>query len=170
MSTSFPICVSQIIQAIDAPYPKLQQKITHNTSWKFNGKYKLSRLSPLFVYQNVICVLQYHSFPPWCISQAVWQYYLSDRSNGATLQRDRIMPISSTYFILCRPCYVICRIMSHCTTLQGSQLMQPLHRPGQVLWVTTEWGSQISRQTAHEGGKVVSLTYPLGNIPGTHFC
>ena len=36
------------------------------------------------------------------------------------------------------------------------------------------WGSQISRQSAHKGGKVVSPTHrpPLspGNIPGTHFC
>jgi hypothetical protein len=34
------------------------------------------------------------------------------------------------------------------------------------------WGSQISRQSAHEGGKVVSPTnrpsLPPGNIPGTH--
>jgi hypothetical protein len=34
-------------------------------------------------------------------------------------------------------------------------------------------GSQISRQSAHEGGKVLSSTHrpPLhpGNIPGTHF-
>jgi len=32
----------------------------------------------------------------------------------------------------------------------------------------------FSRQSAHEGGKVVSPTYrptlPPGNIPGTHFC
>jgi hypothetical protein len=36
------------------------------------------------------------------------------------------------------------------------------------------WGSQISWQSAHEVGKVVSLTHrlplPPGNIPGTHFC
>jgi hypothetical protein len=35
-------------------------------------------------------------------------------------------------------------------------------------------GSQISRQSAHEGGKVVSPTHwlplPPLNIPGTHFC
>ena len=35
-------------------------------------------------------------------------------------------------------------------------------------------GSQISRQSVHEGGKAVSSTYrpplPSGNIPGTHFC
>jgi len=36
------------------------------------------------------------------------------------------------------------------------------------------WGSQISRQSAHEGGKVVSPKHrpplPPGNNPGTHFC
>ena len=34
--------------------------------------------------------------------------------------------------------------------------------------------SQVSRQSAHEGGKVVSPTHPPplppGYIPGTHFC
>jgi len=38
-------------------------------------------------------------------------------------------------------------------------------------WVS---GSQISRQWAHEDGKVVSPTHrpplPPGNIPSTHFC
>jgi hypothetical protein len=36
------------------------------------------------------------------------------------------------------------------------------------------WGSQISRQSAHEGGKVANPTHrpplPPGNITGTHFC
>jgi hypothetical protein len=40
--------------------------------------------------------------------------------------------------------------------------------------VPGSWGYQISRQLAHEGGKVISPTHrpPLapGNIPGTHFC
>jgi len=41
--------------------------------------------------------------------------------------------------------------------------------PIQAQRVPEVWGSQISRQAAHEGGKFISPT-PLGNIPRTHFC
>ena len=54
------------------------------------------------------------------------------------------------------------------------KVKQSLYRPGQTLMVSGGGGSQISRQSAEEGGKFVSPTHrpplPTGRIPGNHFC
>jgi hypothetical protein len=58
-------------------------------------------------------------------------------------------------------------------TVKKIKIKLARYRPGGTLGVPGGWGSRISRQSTHEGGKVVSPTHrpslPPGKIPGTHF-
>ena len=59
------------------------------------------------------------------------------------------------------------------STKSKTKVKQSHYWSGQALRIPGVWGSQISRQPAHEGDKVVSPTHrpplPPGNIRGTHF-
>jgi hypothetical protein len=95
--------------------------------------------------------------------------------------------ICRLHWTFCRPsrhvcfeCPDLCSFLEyplwhHVKKTVEAEAKQSLYRPGHALRSPRGWGSQISWQSAHKGGKVVSPTHrllyppPPGNIPDTHF-
>ena len=72
--------------------------------------------------------------------------------------------------------FILLNLLQYCSPplSHHMKVKKSYYRPQQPLRVPGGWGSQISRHSAHEGGKVVIPThrclYPPGIIPGTHLC
>jgi hypothetical protein len=62
--------------------------------------------------------------------------------------------------------------LTNCIRNEVEKVKKSHYRPAQALRDPGDWGTQISKQSAHESGTVVSpLHWPLltpRNIPGTH--
>ena len=93
------------------------------------------------------------------------------RNSRQSLQRQAASGNCHKHKSVCQFCYNF----YHSSYITNKvNVKQSHYRLGQAQRFRGGRGSQISRQLAHEGGKVVSTKkrppLPSGNNPGTHFC
>jgi len=86
------------------------------------------------------------------------QYIPQSCRKEKTMSINHTTIISINYTTTVLPLLIVTFIVKHF-------FFQSLHRRGQVLSVPWGWGSQISWQLAHEGGKFCQFNAPAAFIP-----
>ena len=125
------------------------------------NEYKTTRMN--HIYKNSKWTINWHFFDTITTNQLP----SSSKASGSVVLTD-LQPNILIFYLTVQIWMPTIKIEDH-----FSQVRQSHYRPGQGQRVPGGWGSQIYRQSAHEGGNVSPMHRPPlspGNIPGTYFC